>query len=446
MNKITDNKIWIFLLAPAAAFLIILLLSGQSFIFSLVFILIYCLFGFALFDNKVGLLLLLFFRPCLDYFTEQTFHFGDLNINFAGIFASLTILFSVLVIFKNSEQIEKFPLAKSWFLFFLALALSLISSYDRRVGEIELIRLLSTVLIFYTSFILIKDSKDLARLIKTIILSAIIPSIVAVYQYFTETGLTVPLEGVYNRVFGTFAHPNLLAFYLLLVLSLCFVIFLTSDKKKISIILYSSLAILFLATLVFTYTRSAWIGLLILVILLGITRYRKFLLISLIVLTIGYFSISQISTRLQSFTNKDPGTSIQWRIQLYKDSYSYLKQRPAFGYGIGTSNEIILKNRGAEAGSSDAHNDFLRIALDAGLIGLLAFLFLIFSLLTKLFKLYRQQNKPRLKTLTFVVFIIAGGFYAISAGDNILANTALQWAFWSLLGATFSVQRSILRR
>jgi O-antigen ligase len=119
-------------------------------------------------------------------------------------------------------------------------------------------------------------------------------------------------------------------------------------------------------------------------------------------------------------------------------------QQPLLGYGVGTSNEIILKNRGPLAGSSDAHNDYLRVALDAGLIGLFGFLFLIISLLMKLAKIYLKQKKPRLKTLSFVILMITGGFYIISFGDNILANTALQWALWALLGGAMAAQKNLL--
>ncbi|MDD5527473.1 MAG: O-antigen ligase family protein [Patescibacteria group bacterium] len=444
MYKIPDNKILLLFFAPAILLFIILLLLGQSFIFSLIFLVIFCVFAIAFVANKTGLFLLLLLRPCLDYFTDQSFSLAGLTVNFAGIFAVLAIIFCLFVVMKNIGRFKRLPLASAWIFFLVALAASLITSVDVGLGITELLRLLSTMLIFFASFILIESNRDLADLIKVIIVSALIPSLVAVYQYFTKTGLTVPFEGVYNRVFGTFAHPNLLAFYLLLVLALCFVIFLVSDKKKISVLLYASAAGLFLITLAFTYTRSAWLGLLILVIMLGITRYRKFLIIALLFLSLSYFSIEQINARVQSFANNDPSSSIQWRLQLWQDSFGYFLQKPLLGYGVGTSNEIILQNRGPQAGSPDAHNDYLRIALDAGLIGLFGFLFLIIALLSSLIKIYHRQNKPRLKTLSFVVLMLAGGFYLIGFGDNILANTALQWALWAILGGSMAAQKNLL--
>jgi O-antigen ligase len=444
MYKISKNKISIFFLTPAVLLFIILLLSGQNFIFSLFFFIIYCVFATAFLSPKIGLFLLLLLRPCLDYFTGQTFSAAGLNINFAAVFAILAIVFSLFVVLKNIGRVKRLPLFSAWLFFLAALTASLFTSVHVTQGLIELTRLTSTMLIFFASFVLIENNRDLATLIKVIIVSAITPSLVAIYQYLTQTGLTVPFEGVYNRVFGTFAHPNLLAFYLLLVIALCFIIFLVSDKKKVSVWLYSGAAGLFLITLTFTYTRSAWLGLLILVFMLGITRYRKFLLVAIILLSISFFSVQQINTRLQSFTDKDPSSSIQWRLQLWSDGLDYFKQRPLLGYGIGTSNEIILQNRGPLAGSSDAHNDYLRMALDSGLIGLFAFIFLIISLLSSLYQIYRRQKKPHLKTLAFVILILTGSFYLISFGDNIMANTALQWTLWALLGGLLATEKKLL--
>ena len=440
MYKIPDNKILLLFFAPAIFLFIILLLSGQNFIFSLFVILIYGIFSIAFINNKIGLFLLILLRPCLDYFGGQSALIAGLNLNFADIFAILTIAFCFYTIAKNLHRVKELPLLRSWLFFLIALSASLLTSINITAGPVEIARILSSALIFYTAFVVVENSKDLSNLIKVIIISALIPSLVAIYQFFTQTGLTVPYEGVYNRVFGTFTHPNMLAFYLVLVLALCFVVYLISDKKKVTVTLFGLIAILYLVALAFTYTRSAWLGLLLIVVLLGLTRFRKFLIISLVILGICYFSFQQINSRVQNLASADPSSSVQWRIQMWHDSIGYAMQRPILGYGIGNSNQVILDNRGPQYGSDFEHNDYIRVALDAGLIGLIAFLVLIINLLLTLFKIYREQKKPRLKILAFVIFILAISFYLISFGDNILTDTALEWSLWALLGGLLATQ------
>jgi O-antigen ligase len=442
-NLQPNKKTAILLIAPALILFSILLLFEENFIFSLIFLAFYCVFTIAFLNNKAGLYLLLLLRPCLDFFTNKKIVIADISFNFAGLFAVLTIIFAIFVLLKNYQKLIKAPLGYAWTIFLIPLFASLFFTGNVGLGVAEITRYLSIILIFYAAFVLTEDNKGLAKIIKVIILSAIIPSFFAVWQYLTKTGLTIPFEGVYNRVYGTFAHPNLLAFYLLLAVSLCFVIFLVSEKKQLTILSYALLSALFLTALAFTYTRSAWIGLALIVFMLGFTRYRTFLIVAIIVMTASYFSIEQINTRLSSFALKDPGSSIQWRLDLWKDGTKLVLARP-LGYGAGLAKNVILNARGPEAGSSDPHNDYLRVALEAGFFGLGAFLIFILMVLKNLFTLYRNQVKPRLKTLNFVIFLLAGGFYIISFGDNILANTALQWALWALLGALFAAQRNVL--
>jgi len=157
---------------------------------------------------------------------------------------------------------------------------------------------------FITAFVVVENSKDLSNLIKVIIVSALIPSLVAIYQYITQTGMTVPYEGVYNRVFGTFTHPNMLAFYLVLVLALCFVVYLIFRQEK-----SDSHAFWFSGCFIFDHTGFhlhpfGVAGLLLIVVLLGLTRFRKFLIISLVVLGICYFSFQQINQRVQNLSSE----------------------------------------------------------------------------------------------------------------------------------------------
>jgi O-antigen ligase len=429
-----NKKIFALLILPSLLLFSILLLFGENFTLSITAAIFYSLFLVAFLKPRTGLLLIIFLRPCLDYFTKNNLNVIGLEINPAGVFAGLTIIFSISVLIQYREKIKANAIIIAWIAFIISMLISLPLSMNAASSFEEVIRLTSIFLIFLTAFTLTENNKDLSKLIKVLIASAVIPSAMAVWQYFTKTGLTIPLEGVYNRVYGTFAHPNLLAFYLLMAITLCFLIFLSSDKKKVSILIFGLLAMFFLITLGFTYTRSAWLGLLLVVLLLGVSRYRLFLVVSLGVILISFFSVEAINQRIHAFTSNDPGNSINWRIGLWKDGASYAMYKPITGYGAGTSKELILKKRGPEAGSSDAHNDYLRVMLEAGVIGLLAYCSLLLALLKSVFDLYKQQVRPRLKSLNFACLAMLVGFAIISFGDNILANTALQWALWSLVG------------
>ena len=93
-------------------------------------------------------------------------------------------------------------------------------------------------------------------LIKTLIFSSLIPMLVAIWQTATGGGF---FDGERLRANGTFVHPNMLAFYLVLIITLSLFIFLTLRREAIEKYFYLFLALPLVTALIFTYTRGAWI-------------------------------------------------------------------------------------------------------------------------------------------------------------------------------------------
>ncbi|MEF3692023.1 MAG: O-antigen ligase family protein [Candidatus Moraniibacteriota bacterium] len=386
-----------------------------------------------------GLFLLLLVRPTLDIFTHQAvFSWGNFSLNIASLSAVLIISFSFLISLTNLKKFSAIPLKKSWLLFIFLSFISIFYSLYLSLSLIEWLRILSIFSLYCLGFILIKNPAELKRLILIIVLSALIPGLVAFFQFFNHTGMTIIDENISNRIFGTFAHPNLLAYYLIIPLALSVLLILERPKK----LFYSSfLKIIFIylfILLLLTYTRGAWVVFLIIIILFGIVRYRKLLLASLLGMFLLYLLIPPIQTRINNLFEYDPFSSITWRINLWKDALHYSQEKVIGGHGLGTANSVILDRRGEKLGSPDPHNDYLKILLENGLIGLSAYLILISNLLLTLFFGFKKSSENFSKNLYLLFLGIALALYFMSFADNILRNTALQWAFWVLLGGLFS--------
>ncbi|MDD4271414.1 MAG: O-antigen ligase family protein [Patescibacteria group bacterium] len=327
----------------------------------------------------------------------------------------------------------------------MAIALaSIFSSYNSFSSLAEGLRLLSILAIYCLAYFLLNSEQDLKNLIKAIIASAIIPSLFALWQFYTQTGLTVPLEGIYNRIYGTFAHPNLFAYYLLLPLALSLYLFLSGNKKQINNILYFLFAIFLVIILGLTFTRGAWLSFLIIMAIVGVFRYRPLLVGAIVFAALAYFLVEPINYRVNDLIANRSDSSIEWRLNLWNDAKEYVKEKPWLGYGAGVASDLILDKRGEQFGSSDPHNDYLKIAIENGLIGLLAYLSLIVSLFINLIKKYSAVGRTQFKTLILLAIGLAISFYVMSAADNIIRNTALQWSFWALMGAIFAIDISVI--
>ncbi len=403
-------------------------------------VILFGIFTIAFIKPILGLLLLIIIRPCLDILTDQAIITTDhFSLNIASIIAVLTILFSIIILIKNFSKIKTLPLKYSWIIFVALAIISIFFSYSPYLSLAESLRLLSILAVYILAYLLVDSKQDLQNLIKAIIFSAIIPSFFALWQFYTDTGLSIPFEGIYNRIYGTFAHPNLFAYYILLPIALSLFIFLSGNRKKINNILYFLFAIFFTIILSLTFTRGAWLSFLIILAVIGILRYRALLISAIIVLALAYLLIEPLNYRVNDLVANRSDSSIQWRINLWNDAKEYVKAQPLLGYGAGTASNLILDKRGEKFGSSDPHNDYLKIALENGLIGLLTYLAIIAGLFIKLIKTYFGAEQPKLKILILSIIGLLISFYTMSAADNILRNTALMWSFWALIGGVFTI-------
>lgn len=387
-----------------------------------------------------GLFFLIIIRPTLDIFTSQPILLIDnqYSLNIASLFAILAISFSLIVLIKNYKTLQNIPLKFPLFLFILVTFSSIFYSVDTVLSFAEWLRIISIFSLYTLGFTLIREAKDFQKIIYAIIFSVLLPGLVALYQFFTKTGMTIVDEDISNRIFGTFAHPNLFAYYLTLPLVLAIFLVLYTKKNQLkNFLLY--LIIFFTAMLLtLTYTRGAWVAFLVTVFILGIVSYHKFLLGIITALVLIYFLTPAINTRVNNLFEYNPYSSVSWRINLWKDGISYAQKKLLTGYGLGTANKIILNERGEKFGSPDPHNDYLKILIENGLTGLLAYLFLIITLILKLIHDYKKTMPSFYKNFLLLILGLSIALYSMSFADNILRNTALQWVFWVLLGALFS--------
>ncbi len=396
------------------------------------------IFLFSLFNYRYGLFIFLFIRPLIDFATElKLFSVGSVTINLLFVYGALMLLFSLIVFLYDYHDLREKRITTLWLLFIAWSTVSLLYSFDVFGSIKELSRYLSIFFSFALGVMLIKKSKDLTQLIKVIIFSSIIPAAFAVSQLYFRNGL---MEDGINRAFGTFAHPNMLAYYLLLPITLSVFLFLTIKKDRIEAYGYLIISLFLSVILVFTYTRGAYVALLLIFLIVGLLKFRKFLAFAGLGLLLLYLIAIPFQERFNTIFQSNPYGSISWRLNLYYDSFSYIKQSPIIGQGVGLAETVISNNRDFRLGATQPHNDYIRLALDGGIIGVILYLILIIALFFELIRLYKKENRTRLKMLNVFILAFTISIYAMSIGDNILNDTTLEWHFWALVGGLIAAQ------
>jgi putative inorganic carbon (hco3(-)) transporter len=392
-----------------------------------------------------GILALILIRPGLDIFTQDyLFTIKDLSFNISSILGITIIVISSILVFRDFKKLKKIPLKIPISIFLLVALISSLLSRNLSASYIELSRLLSIFFLYIISYIHIEKKRDFFLLVNALIISTVVPSIWAVYQYFTNTGMTIPLEGITNRIYGTFTQPNLFAYYLVMPILFSIFFILNNRVRYISDALRGFWLPIMVVLIGLTFTRGAWLCFVLAMLITAFIRYKRLFVAALIVIAAIFIFVPQVNQRVSNVIT-DPYSSFNWRIKLWTDGFSYTKEKFFLGQGTGTAKEYILEKRGPEFGSSDPHNDYLKISLENGIIGLAAYLFLILSQLLSLFLHYRNETDHDLKEFSLFALSFVLSMYLMSFADNILRNTALMWAFWIMIGGLLAVKKDIPR-
>lgn len=392
------------------------------------------------------ILALLVIRPGLDIWRDTSFgNWGNHTISLNAALSLLMFLASDLLIFFKRKLLKDNPLSLAWPLLLGWSLLTIFFSFDRTSTFLELIKLFNVAGLFFAAYILQKtDRKNFYnRLTVAACIGAVMPLVFAVLQQFTRSGLTI--DGISNRIYGTFAHPNILAIYCLFLLGLIV-------KAKETIAKYTrldyALILVLIGVILGTYTRSVWLALL---ICLGVYLFKKHrravyglgiavIAFYLLFFPVNYWLTNSHQINLQNITiikrltsrpaNAD---SIVWRWWVARDSLKIFLIRPVAGFGYGTFPVVWDTYRdSARQGdpSSEAHNEYIRMLVETGFIGLVFYL-RIFAALLK--QAWQRAKKTSGKQIVFLMSVI---IYCLLAGsENLLHHTAPVWWIFTVWGA-----------
>lgn len=191
----------------------------------------------------------------------------------------------------------------------------------------------------------------------------------------------------YSRVEGLFTHPNQLGGFLALTIPLLTALTVSERSVWMRILGYLLIAVS-VAGLALTYSRGAWVGTgLGLLILLPVLR-RGARLVPGVALVGAVASSSAILERVQSIASFNSDSAVTGRFEFWSVALRLVAERPLSGIGLGNWYTVYgtlpIQNLPRLPYSleipAQAHNLFLNLAVEIGLIGAGAFvLMLVFA-------------------------------------------------------------------
>ena len=272
------------------------------------------------------------------------------------------------------------------------------------------------------------------------VLSGTAVALYGLYQYvfrhrfasvWTDTDLFTTFS---FRVFSTFANPNVLAEYFLLVLPLAAALVFTAKNWK-GRIFWLCCGGATMLCLLLTYSRGAYLGILFAIALFFVMLDRRFILLGILALAVAPLIMpASIMERFLSIGNmEDTSSSYRWNI--YMGSLAMLKDYWFSGVGPGMAafNEVYPAYAYSATTAQHSHNLFLQITSDTGIFGLGAFCLAVFSYFRTSFTALRGEKDFESRVFNITGIAAIAGFMVQSMTDYTFYNYRVMLMFWATL-------------
>lgn len=291
-------------------------------------------------------------------------------------FLSLAVLCLSTAVMWRRTHITRGVLALAAIVFTQAVAL--IASAPSPEGTSQVILLMVVLVIAWLS-----TAADIDTLEAAVFAALASAALIALYQALNHW-LRVDPFSLPPRLGSTFWNPNSLAFAMLLGIVLAF----KHRRWFWLIVFFSALAL----TGSLTSLVAVLIGLVVYLLLRGVRSLRirrQHLLVAPVALALGALVVFQMLRR--AARNIEFGSMGQ-RIRLWQVAAEMFSSRPVFGMGPGSFKEIFSRAGLLEAGPTHhhAHNLYLYVAAESGLLGLAALACVLILALLSVWTLWRD--------------------------------------------------------
>lgn len=226
------------------------------------------------------------------------------------------------------------------------------------------------------------------------------------------------------------------------------------------------MVMMLLTAIILSYTRAAWLSLIVVFIIYFIYIFRiKFynvLLITAGLATVFLLFRSDIFMKLeknrqdsatdfnkhiQSISNISTDASNLERINRWNSAIRMFEDRPFWGWGPGTyqfnyapfqksSEMTIISTNAGDRGN--AHSEYIGPLAESGVLGMMAMIAIVFTFIYRASKMYSSSKDPYVRTLTLGILLGLITYFVHGVLNNFLDTDKLAvpvWAFIAMIVA-----------
>jgi len=391
--------------------------------------------GAAIYWPALGLAILAFTYPY-----DLTTYAGPVKVTSSA--ALIAVLVMVLVgrqFLPSPPPIRRTKLDIPVLLFAGASVLSLASLTGNLSGQlVGLVKAFGGFALFFIATQTVKELKDVLVVAGAVIATGFIQAVQTVIP-FVNGAQAVSID---SRATGNLVDANLFAGYLVLVIPLALALGF-SLRERWTIVPTAAVALVFVAALVGTLSRSGWLGLVVGTVVLWVLfegrRWRIACVTGAVAASFVLLGAwGPISTRLGA-SDTGPLQMLSDRTEVWGAAIGMLRDHPLFGVGIDTFQDFYPGYSGRDDGLNHAHNLFLNVAAERGIFGLLAFAAVTILLVGALIERLKTSTSRTDRALIIGLFAAFAAYSVHSQFDVSYYDYKVLLLFWLLVGLTISI-------
>jgi len=304
----------------------------------------------------------------------------------------------------------------------------------------------------------VRDAGHIQKIILAAIAGLFLASIDAVYQlmfgfdFLRHNPYTMTIGVI--RLNATFPHTNLFAGYLTLFIPVtaALVLYYAKGKWRTGGLVVVTVALFCLAL---TFCRSAFLGVFLVFVLMSVVKRDK--VIFTLLLLCAFAAPLMIPGNVRDWSK----TTNSWaeiflgkdRPIIYETAFNMIRQHPFLGVGVNTFSlnyqKYKLRDAVLDPGNARlkdfhwyAHNSYLQMTAETGIMYLLAFLSLVFFLFRDAIAFYRRTGHAFLKCCSLGIMMGLLAFLVHGFTETNLYNPKIAVLFWFQAALLMAVMRA----
>jgi O-antigen ligase len=317
-------------------------------------------------------------------------------------------------------------------------------------------KLLKFLMIFLVCSQSIKDRQHFERIAISAACAISLIGIDALWQIFSGKDFIRgnSLNGNIGLARATASFPgcNAMGIYLTALTTLVAGLALFSSQLK-ERIFFTLTALVGSLGMYLSLSRGAAAGFFVSVLFLSLVRKNKIIIMGLILLLIVYpFVMPKNIKDWAKSVNYNPLVMMtdNVRLSIYQNTAHMISQHPLIGVGINTFTRNYGKYKVAAVEEQTktpdtiyAHNSFLQMAGEVGLLGLGTFLIFLFFVLRESWRAFKRIGQPFLKAFSIAVFAAIIAYLVNGLTETSLYHSRLVVIFWFLIGLALALGKTV---